>query len=381
MENATAIPGGLAVSMKEGNALSNSIQWSLDFARIRGKGSREMMMTRHVTQDDVPMLQALMREAPQKSGGVEFTIASEPDFFGRARAYERSQILVAEDGGDLAGSAAVAVRTQLVDGVPSRVGYEFQYFTAPHHRRKGVASRLRESVERLLEQDRADYTTAMIADQNEASIRLFEREGFVRHRDLQVTFLMVLDDCPCADDPAVRRATPDDLPAVASLVERTWRDHDLRAPVDAQTLANTISRVPTLSYDRLLVREEGGQITASAGIWDWSAVQKMHIHAVDPAVQAVVPTLRPGRTVRNWGLTPVGYRNPDDLNALLHFICGEAGSAGVDQIALVGEPDADVVRSSPGIAMAQLGVGLYLKPLNGHRPSGEAPVYVDVVDL
>jgi ribosomal protein S18 acetylase RimI-like enzyme len=339
------------------------------------------MLTRDVRPGDAPVLQSLMRDAPQQSSGVEFAFLTEPDFFGRAKAYEHSRVLVAEENGDLAGSAAVAIREQIVDGRPSRVGYEFQYFTAPNYRRKGVASHLRKAVERVLDEQQVDYTTAMIGNENQASIRMFEKQGFELHRELALTFLLLLDNIPQAADPAVRAATPDDLPAIADLVNTTWHGHDLRIPVTAESLASTISRVPTLRYDRLLVKEDGGKIMATAGIWDWSAVQRMHIHRVDPEVQALIPTLRPNSDVRNWGLTHIGYASADALNELIQHICGEAKSTGVDQIALVSEPEAAIASALPGITKATLTGSLFLKTFNGVRPTGKAPVYMDVIDL
>lgn len=169
------------------------------------------MLLRHVVPADVPVLQSLMRTAPQKSGGVKFSLLNEPDFFGRAKAYECSRVLVAEQDGELAGSAAVAVRDQCVNGERSSVAYEFQYFTAPAHRRKGVANRLRDAVDSTLIQQGVDFSTAMIADQNEASMRLFEHHGFVLHRRLELTLLLIQVDEETTVDhqcDAQRRVTP-----------------------------------------------------------------------------------------------------------------------------------------------------------------------------
>jgi ribosomal protein S18 acetylase RimI-like enzyme len=340
------------------------------------------MLTRDVMPDDAPKLQSLMRDAPQQSNGVEFSLRTEPDFFGRARAYDHARVLVAEEDGELAGSAAIAIREQIVDGRPSRVGYEFQYFTASTHRRRGVASHLRGALEQVLAEHRVDYTSAVVVSENHASIGMFEKQGFERHRDLEIIFLLVLDDFPHYADPTVRPASPADLPAIADLVNATWHNHDLRTPVTAESLARSISRVPTLRYERLLVKEDrAGRIVASAAIWDWSAVQRMHIHRVDPEIQALMPTLRPNSDVRNWGLTHVGYASPHALLDLVRFICGEAKAAGVDQVGLVSEPETGIAAALPGIPKATIAGAVLLKTLNGRRPTGDSPVYVDVIDL
>ncbi len=339
------------------------------------------MLMRHVVPADVPVLQSLMRNAPQKSGGVEFSLLNEPDFFGRAKAYERSRVLVAEQDGELAGSAAVAVRDQCVNGERSSVAYEFQYFTAPAHRRKGVANRLRDAVDSTLIQQGVDFSTAMIADQNEASMRLFEQHGFVLHRRLELTLLLIQGDETNTVDPSVRRATPADAQAIANLLNETWREHEMRTPASARSVTEAMSRVPTLGFDRTFVQETDGQVTATASIWDWSAVQPMFIHEVADDVRKVLPGLRPNEPARNWALSMIGYRNPQALNHLLHAIAAEAARVGIDHVGIVSEPDAPVVSTDPGIKTAKLGVNLFVKTYNGKRLNSRAPVFVDAVDL
>jgi RimJ/RimL family protein N-acetyltransferase len=149
------------------------------------------MLTRELRVDDAPVLQQLMRDTPQGTDGIEFSFVNEPDFFARSRAYENASILVAEDGGSLAGSAAFAIRDSLVAGVHRRVAYEFQYFTAFEHRRKGVARQLRARIDDELSTLGAELTTSIVLRENEASIRLFEQHGFRRRAPITLNFMLV----------------------------------------------------------------------------------------------------------------------------------------------------------------------------------------------
>ena len=83
----------------------------------------------------------------QSGTGLVITTVNIPDFFARAKAYETCQVYVACQDGQIVGSAACAIRQAPVQGKMQAVGYEFQYFTSPDHRRTGVASRLHEQIE------------------------------------------------------------------------------------------------------------------------------------------------------------------------------------------------------------------------------------------
>jgi hypothetical protein len=68
------------------------------------------MLTQVATNRDGALLQEMMATAPQASGGLPMTHFTAPNFFGRARMYEESAVVVADAWGDPVGSAAVAIR-------------------------------------------------------------------------------------------------------------------------------------------------------------------------------------------------------------------------------------------------------------------------------
>src|SRR4051794_22425016 len=111
-----------------------------------------MIRIRLATPEDSEDLQAIQE---QSAIGTDLMISpvNAPDFFARTRAYQQCQIFVACDGDDIVGSAACALRTLVVDSKKQKVGYEFQYITAPDYHKRGIAGRLRKRIESyLLEQ-------------------------------------------------------------------------------------------------------------------------------------------------------------------------------------------------------------------------------------
>jgi ribosomal protein S18 acetylase RimI-like enzyme len=340
------------------------------------------MVTREATLVDAVELQTIMAKAAQGADdGLVVSLFNTPDFFSRARLYEDATVFVVEEDGQIAGSAACTIREVMVGGRLRRVAYEFQYFTAVTHRRRGVAGRLRERIEQHLAGEDVAFTTAIVADTNQASIGLFEGHGFQRHRDLTLRFLHSLQHNDVSPDPGIRRARPDDLEAIARLVTETWAGHDFAAPVSARELARNVERMPAHGLDRLLVRESEGEIVASAGAWGWSSVQRIDVHTVAPHLQHLFPTFRAGQSLRQWGLTPVGFRRPQDLASLLCYVVNRAHSQRMDQVGVMHEPGDALSAVLDGFSTSAVGFGLYVKSLREATAPAARPAFVDVIDI
>jgi len=338
------------------------------------------MLVREAVQTDGAALLDAMEDCPQGSDLV-ITLTNGPDFFNRARIYEHARIFLAEEDGRIAGSAAYAIRTAQIDGRPVRVGYEFQYFVSAGFQRRGVASRLREQIELGLAADGADLTTAVIICSNQPSIRLFERSGFACERLLSATMLQTAAHPDIPANHAVRPARTADLPAIARLRNATWANSDYFTPRSATDLASAIERTPGCSLDTLYVLEEADEIVATAGIWRWRDIQQINVVSIDEMLEERLPGIRAGESWRHWGLTPVGFRHPDDLTRLLGPLCNRAHAAGIDLLGVVVDPAhpiTDAVRDLPSF---QVAIGLFVKPLTSITNPTNRPAYVDITDI
>lgn len=322
-----------------------------------------------------------MARTPQGSDGLSVTLVTAPDFFGRARMYEDAAVFVADVAGGPAGSAAVAIRELMVEGRIERVGYEFQFFTAPEHRRMGAAGRLRERIETHLGESGATMTTALVSDDNPPSYTFFQRQGFVRQQDAALTFVFATQHTDVRTDMGIRPATPADLPRIVRLLRETWAGYDLTPAWNVAELDAFAHRVIGPGLSGLLVREERGVLTACAGIWNWSAIQQIHVNEIAPELQPHLPTLRAGEKMRHWGLTSVGYRDPEALAPLVRHIANHALANGIDQIGLTDLPGVDDLGALSGLQATRIGVGLYVKSLKPGVELSTRPAYVDVIDL
>ncbi len=338
------------------------------------------MIVRDASPADGAALLQAMESCPQGTDLV-ITLTNAPDFFNRSRIYEHARVFIAEEDGQIAGSAAYAIRTVQIDGRPVRVGYEFQYFVSAAFQRRGVASLLRERIEQGLIEDGAELTTALIICTNQPSIRLFERSGFACERLVSATMLRTTAKAGLHPGHNVRPARQDDLPAIAELRNATWANSDYFTPLDANNLAATIERTPGCSLDTLYVLEDAGQIVASAGLWRWRDIQQINTVSISAMAQERLPDMRAGESWRHWGLTPVGFRHPSDLTRLLGPIRQVARANGIDLLGVVVDPAHPIKEAVCDLPGFEIAIGLFVKPLRYTTTPANRPVYVDVTDI
>lgn len=347
---------------------------------------------REATLADNSVLQALQARCPQGTSLVLSTVNT-PDFFARARAYPTHMIYVARIAGEPVGSAACAIREALLAGELRRVGYEFQYFTAPEHRGRGVARRLRGAIEAWLVAQGAVLSSALIIEGNIPSMRLFEREGFGRQRTLEVSALLPYRPVAVPARGRVRPIAPRDYPAAARLLNDTWAGHDLYATASPERLAAFVARTPGYDPADLWVLEEGDEVVACLGAWDWGRITRVTVERLSPRLRAIGAVLdvlrhlrpaprlpRAGDALRQWALTPIAFREPEHLAVLLRHANNEAVRRGADQLVTVCEPGHPLLRACRGLFRVGVGGHLYVR---GLRPLalGGRPVYLDGIDL
>jgi len=351
------------------------------------------MTIRQARNQDNQALQQLQARCPQGTS-LQVSTVNTPDFFARVKAYQQTRVLVAEDGGRIVGSAAAAVRPGRVGDAVVPVGYQFQAFVDPDFRRKGVADALLERLDQYLLDQGAVLAYCLIMVGNDPSMRLVERRGFVRHRDLVMNVLPVYKTLERGTAVAIRPVTTRDLPAVAGLVNQTWSGFQLYRPTTAEELGKIIDRTPGLSLDQFLVAESDGGPLAVIGFWDWSAVMRVEVLTVSRQIRRLgrwlrlvgwfrptPPMPRPGRVLRQVMVTTVGGRDPAALAGLFGELNNAMKARGVEQIFCITEPDSTIVEAMRGLFRVPQPLYLYVKSLAPDAALAPGPVFVDGVDL
>ena len=348
------------------------------------------MYIREATVNDNEELKQLQAQCPQGTSLIVSTVNT-PDFFARAKAYESYKVYAACEGDTIIASHACALRNALVSGKLNRVGYSFQTFVHPNHRKKNIAKRLLQHMEDHLIQNGAVLVYGLIMERNLPSIKLVESVGFRLHRKLIMPGLAIRKELVIKSREKIRSARSDDLANVAELLNETWQNHDLYEPASAETLARFISRTPGFSMENLLVLENRGEILACLGFWDWSQVMKLTLKALNLKfkiigrllfITRVLPrVLKPGDQLNQIMLTLIGYKEPSHLAVLIRYINNYAFKKDIKQIFCICERNHTVLNSLKGFVRISTNIGLYIKPLKGNFMLHKAPVFVDGIDM
>lgn len=352
------------------------------------------MHIREATPADNEALQAIQAQCPMGATLIVSTVNT-PDFFGRAKAYAWYRVYVAEEEGAIIGSAACAIREGMINGRSHRIGYEFQYFTAPVARHRGVARALHNHMERIMDEEGVSLSYLIVIEGNTPAMRLFEGLGFTRQCTFTMAGLIVyreMETLPIRGN--ARPAELADLAQVASLRDETWRNVQLYEPMNSRDLAAFIERTPAYTLENLAVIAEGDEVLAAAGYWDWSQITQIEVEKVSPKLRLIswalqiaswfrqMPSgIKAGDRLDQVVVTPIAYRDPAFMGPLLRYINNRCLEANVGQIFLAAPPDHPLLGQLKDFIHIDTEANLYVKSLQPGISLGEGPVFISGKDL
>ena len=351
------------------------------------------MHIRESIADDNAELQKLQAQCPMGTNLIVSNVNT-PDFFARAKAFDFYRVYVACTDNRIIGSAALAIRKGVVNGAIARIGYEFQYFTSPDHRKKNIARQLHQHIEGHLTSQGVVLSYVLIMEGNLPAIRLFESQGFKPHRSLVMPGLAVYREMDVPSIGKIRPISLEDLDAVAALLNETWQGYELYEPTSTDQLVQMITRTPGYSFDSFLVLEEKGKILACLGFWDWNQISHVTVKALSSKLRMIglllnitrlfrpMPrSLRPGQTLKQIMLTTIAFKDAMHLRPLLRFVNNQTLLKGTEHIFCVSERSHVLLSSMKGFIRIDTGIHLYIKFLQQSTLMKDKPVFINGIDL
>jgi GNAT superfamily N-acetyltransferase len=348
---------------------------------------------REANPADNDILQEVQAKCPQGTDLI-VSIVNTPDFFARAKAYESYKVFIAHEGDLILGSSACGLKRAVVNGEVRRVGYGFQAFVAPEHRRKGIASRLHQHREEYAAKQGAVLFYTLVLEKNTPAMRYIERRGFKRHRTVIMPGLAVFKKMAAHSGGNVRSARPEDLVQLAELLNETWKNFELYGPTSAEGLSQFINRTPGYSLDNIIILEERGEIFAFLGYLDWSQIMRITVEAMSLKMRTMglmlkiasifkpMPAfIKPGDTLKQLMITLVGYKDPAHLSVLLKHLNNQAFQRGIEQIFCVCERNHLMLKSLKGFIRIDTAINLYVKTFQQPGLNSNKPVFIDGVDM
>ena len=326
-----------------------------------------MSSLRRATRDDTPQLFDLFGAVPMQ-GELVLSTRREPDFF---RLYDMqrgtAESWVHEVEGGLDGMGTIFVRDGWLDGRECRVGYLGDLRTRFSARRSRGLARfygpvLEETAERLGVEG---FLTAVMASNASAVSALVKRKpGRVsqprytllrRFGAVSVHFTRRLTPRPGRIQ--VRRATPEDIPAMAAMLDADHRARAFGYRYDTGELEHRLANWPGLSVEGCyLAFDPGGTLVGCTSVWDPQAVKRYQVLAYRGSMRwmkwgydAMATVLRaprlpsPGNNFNYFYLcnTSIQGDNPDILRALVERVYADHHDRGYHFFSLYldeGEP-------------------------------------------
>ena len=359
-----------------------------------------MSLLRRATREDNAAVLELFGAVPME-GELVLATQRTPDFF---RLYEmqrgEAELWVHEVEGGLDGMGAFLVRDGWLEGRPCRVGYLGDLRTRFSGRRHRAVSRfygplLEEVSERLGVEA---FLTAVMATNAAALQALVKRKArrtaqphyALLRRFAAVSVHFTRRRAPRPGRYQVRRATAEDVPAMAALLDADHRGRPFGYRYDEGELQHRLERWPGLGVEgSYLAFDGGGRLVGCTSVWDPDAVKRYRVMGYRGSMRwvkwgydALATVLRaprlpaPGQDFRYFYLcnTSITGEDPEILRALVEQVYADHHGRGYHFFSLYLDEEDPLAPALDGFFQRRLPFHLYaVTPASApreHFPSG-----------
>ncbi|HEY9245960.1 MAG TPA: GNAT family N-acetyltransferase, partial [Candidatus Methanoperedens sp.] len=210
--------------------------------------------------------------SPQGNKEVAMGVDKSPDAISRYRFYDNSRILVAEENGKVAGWIGWTEKSSEAN---RKYIYLVEIIIHPEFRRMGIATKLISEVEKYAQESGSDYIYCYIFWTNEASKALFEKIGYSRMIEWKVCELSAYKEFKIDKKYEIERINKNEVPYVVDLINDYYKGRGQFIPFTPASFEYYLNKVPLLGIKNFWTAKDNGKITACAGLWDSSTIQKV----------------------------------------------------------------------------------------------------------
>jgi len=320
------------------------------------------------------MLQILL-DSPMESDGLTVCLDRSPDIFTVPRTFFDSYKCYGFFMDDrLVGFVMICRKKLYVNGTPREVGYLANLYVRPEARKKGWLYKVSEPLFReVLEELKMGYATTMAGNRNTEPMigRRIPKYQFIPYsKTIGMNYIQNILITFRKREPSgfrVRRARETDIPRIAGLLDREYRDRLFGPLMDEESLKTTILKRPGFAVTDYFVAEKDGRVVGTCSAWDISPIRKLRVMAyrkkyrwVKLGYGLVAPVLGfpklpvPGEPFREIVVNDfaVENRDPRILNALLIHVYQVHRKLGFN-LMQVGSDERDPILSAARSFFAQ----------------------------
>ncbi len=324
------------------------------------------MRIRHYHPADDPALMELERLSPR--GLPEPFIHYRRRFIDRAALFTDHQLLIADLDDRVIGCVAIAVKRTHVGERPVSLGYVFDLRTHPELRRNGIGTRLIEAVDDYLIERNIDGVYGHIVTSNIPSLRLFEKLGYTRLRQL---IMLIYQPFPLFEFPDWLPHNSDNPFEGEDLIQAVHSARDLYVPDVAE-------RVKNFGFQRWSIDQHDARF-AGMSLFDQSYVfQQWPVDQPYPTEDQIRSS---GKSLRFFD--EVGTHNRVLLQAIFDILRDLAVTDNVNKLSILLDRMDVVPTFFFAEAYQQLDYWMMFKTLNPDwiPEWQDGPIYIDTRDL
>jgi hypothetical protein len=247
-------------------------------------------------REDDADIRRLLRENPL-GGWIRLSLEREPDAFAADFGLSRSHAFIVardRDSGEAVGVCERSVRDAFVDGKVRRLPYLGALRVAPAYRHRIRVLQGGFAAIRALLNEPGDLPFALtsITADNDAARRVLcaGLPGLPTYRPVGELSTFAIRTADKATPPGIEQATPNDLTAIAVLLQRTYRPYQFAPVWHAADLGQLIARGGLRAEDFLIVRRGPG-VRACLAVWDQRVAKQTVIRGYAPWLRRLRPLI------------------------------------------------------------------------------------------
>jgi GNAT superfamily N-acetyltransferase len=354
-----------------------------------------MIKIREADEADNDALLGLQKKSPM---GVSLILAvdSSPDYFARSRPYDNWKVFVATENQRIVGSAACAIKELLVQGKPVKTAFEYGFMIDPQERRKGIATQLQKHIENFAHHQDAELLHLFILKENLPSMKLFQKMGFECVKDCLTLSTMVYKEENVQNETNIKNVGSVNIEDVVSMINEAYYDYEFYSPFDKASFQQYTERLPHYKQEDILVFQRRKDVIACLGFWNHSKITRISPEKAPSRLKALsymtkllslfakVPKIPEiGKTIKQWYLFPVAYRDANALTELIKQVNNMALRNDVGMLTMTLDCDSPIISVLSRFRNIKVKTHYFLKSLGQIDLSTlkEKEFYIDVVDI
>ncbi len=230
-----------------------------------------MLNIRPFKEEDNETLLNIERLCPQGNEECAMVVDKEPDITARYELYDNWEIRVAEEDSTTVGWVGWTIKQT----PKQNYAYIAEVMVHPDYQKKGIAVKLVREAEKVAQETKASHIYSYVYGPNVPSIKLFEKLGYIKEKDIQTIGMSAYKREHTERDYDLERVEAKDLPEAVRLINSYYDGRAHFSPFTTEIFKERTNRILGYGLENFIVAKWKGKIVACAGFWDSSILMEM----------------------------------------------------------------------------------------------------------